>query len=94
MVLRFEWDPRKAAGNFVKNGGSFEEAATVFGDPLGRIADNPRHSTDEPRHVLLGHSERHRLLAVMFTDREEVICLISARKPSRPERRQYEEGER
>ena len=66
--MRFKWDPEKAAGNLAKHGVSFEEAATVFGDPLGRIVDDPRHSADEPRQVLLGHSERQRLLAVMFTE--------------------------
>ena len=94
MALRFEWNPAKAAGNLAKHGVSFEEAATVFGDPLGRIVDDPRHSADEPRHVLLGHSKRHRLLAVMFTERAEVIRLISARKATRRERREHEEGER
>ena len=93
MALRFEWNPKKAAGNLAKHGVSFEEAATVFGDPLGRIVDDPRHSADEPRLVLLGHSERQRLLAVMFTERAEAIRLIGARKATRRERRAYEEGE-
>lgn len=93
MALRFEWDPEKAAGNLAKHGVSFEEAATVFGDPLGRIVDDPRHSSEEPRYVLLGYSERHRLLAVMFTKREEAIRLISVRKATRRERREYEERE-
>jgi uncharacterized DUF497 family protein len=92
VALRFEWDPEKAAGNLAKHGVSFEEAATVFGDPLGRIVDDPRHSTDEPRYVLLGHSERQHLLAVMFIERAEAIRLISARKATRRERREYEEG--
>ncbi len=48
---------------------SFDEASTAFADPLGKIVDDPRHSVDELRYVLLGHSERERLLAVMFTDR-------------------------
>lgn len=92
MVLRFEWDPRKAAGNLAKHGVSFEEAATVFGDLLGRIVDDPRHSTGEQRYVLLGRSEEQRLLAVMFTERKEAIRLISARRATRHERREYEEG--
>ena len=94
MALRFEWDPEKAAGNLDKHSVSFEEAATVFGDPLGRIVDDPRHSADEPRCVLLGHSERQQLLAVMFTERAKAIRLISARKATRRERREYEEGKR
>lgn len=94
MALRFEWNPQKAASNLAKHGVSFEEAATAFGDPFGRIVDDPRHSPEEPRHVLLGHSERQRLLAVMFTERGKAIRLISARKATRRERREYEEGER
>lgn len=93
MALRFEWDPEKAAGNLAKHGVSFEEAATVFSDPLGRIVDDPRHSTEEPRYVLLGRSERQYLLAVMFTERAGAIRMISARKATRRERREHEEGE-
>jgi uncharacterized DUF497 family protein len=92
VTLRFEWDPVKAARNLAKHGVSFEEASTVFGDPLGRIVDDPRHSTEEPRCVLLGHSEHQQLLAVMFTERAETIRLISARIATRRERRAYEKG--
>jgi uncharacterized DUF497 family protein len=91
LVLRFEWDPLKAARNLAKHGVSFEEAATVFGDPLGRIESDPRHSVDEKRSVLLGVSERGRLLAVMFADRGEGVRLISARPATPRERRDYEE---
>jgi len=94
VALRFEWDPEKAAGNLAEHEISFEEAATVFGDPLGRIVDDPRHSTKEPRYVVLGNSERGHLLAVMFTERAEAIRLISARKATRRERREYEAGQR
>ena len=89
-TLRFEWEPRKAALNRAKHKVSFEEAVTVFGDPLGRITDDPRHSEDEERYVLLGQLKRQRLLAVMFTERGEAIHLISARKATRRERREYE----
>jgi uncharacterized DUF497 family protein len=68
-VLRFEWDPQKAARNLGKHGVSFEEAASAFGDPLGRIGGDPRHSADEERLVLLGLSRRRRLVAVMFAER-------------------------
>ena len=85
-TLRFEWDPRKAALNRAKHKVSFEEAV-----PLGRITDDLRHSEDEERHVLLGQSKRQRLLAVMFTERGEAIRLISARKATRRERREYEQ---
>ena len=85
---RFEWHGPKAAANRAKHKVTFEEASTVFGDPLGRIADDPRHSEGEERFVLLGESDRRRLL----TERDEVIHLISARKATRHERRKYEEG--
>jgi uncharacterized DUF497 family protein len=91
LALEFEWDPQKAAANLVKHTVSFEEAATVFGDPLGRIVADPRHSLAEQRFVLLGLSEKHRLLAVMFADRGEAIRIVSARPATRPERRNYEE---
>ena len=91
--MRFEWDPRKAARNLAKHGVSFEEAATVFGDPLGRIVDDPRHSNGERRSVLLGYSREQRLVAVMFTERGEAIRIISARRATRRERRDYEKGE-
>ncbi len=91
MVWKFEWDPQKAAANLAKHGVSFEEAASVFGDPLGRIADDPRHSVDEERFVLLGFSREGRFVAVMFTERREAIRLISARLATRRERREYED---
>jgi uncharacterized DUF497 family protein len=95
MPLRFEWDPKKAERNLAKHGVSFEEASTVFGDPLGRIVQDPRHSVGEQRYVLLGHSEKQRLLVVMFTEPEEdLIRPISARRGTRRERREYEEGKK
>jgi len=90
--VEFEWDPRKAATNLVKHGVSFEEAGTVFGDPLGRIVTDPRHSSHEARFVLLGLSKERRLLAVMFADRGEAVRIISARRATRHEQRNYEEG--
>ncbi len=65
----------------------------MFGDPLGRITDDPRHSEGEERFVLLGQSAKRRLLVVMFTERGEALHLISARKATRRERREYEESE-
>jgi uncharacterized DUF497 family protein len=67
--LAFEWDPRKASVNLAKHGVSFDEAVTAFGDPLAGIVDDPDHSVDEQRFILLGRSDRHRLLVVMFTER-------------------------
>ena len=91
--MQFEWDPEKAASNLAKHGVSFEEAATVFGDPLGRITGDPRHSEDEERFVLLGFSQQQSLLAVMFAERDEAIRIISARRATSRERRDYEQGE-
>src|SRR5579859_485025 len=70
---------------------SFEEAATVFGDPLGRIVADPRHSAVEERLVLLGISKERHLLAVMYIERVEAVRIISARPATRRERRDYEE---
>lgn len=91
MALEFEWDPRKAAANLSKHKVSFEEAATVFGDPLGRIVPDLRHSFEKERFVLLGLSRDQRLLAVMFAERGERVRIISARGATRHERRNYEE---
>jgi hypothetical protein len=88
----FEWDRHKTASNRTKHGISFMEAATVFRDPLGRITDDPRHSDAEQRYVILGHSRAMRLVTVMFTERGEAIRIISARRATQQERRDYEEG--
>lgn len=92
MALTFEWDAEKAASNVAKHGVSFDEAATAFADPLGRIVNDPRHSIGEERLVLLGYSYRERLLAVMFTERGEALRLISARSATRQEQRDYEKS--
>ena len=76
-----------------KHGVSFEEARTAFADPLGRIVDDPRHSMNEEREVLLGTTEAGRLAAVMFTERDDTIRIISARLVTRRERNDYEEGD-
>ena len=91
--LRFEWDPRKAAENLRKHGVSFAEAETVFSDEYGLLIDDPEHSLDEDRFVLLGVSAASRLLVVVHCYRvgDQVIRIISARKADRMERRQYEE---
>jgi uncharacterized protein len=91
LALEFEWDPRKAATNLAKHEVSLEEAVTVFGDPLGRIVADPRHSSEEERFALPGVSKDTRLLAVMYVDRGGAIRIISARRATRRERRDYEE---
>jgi hypothetical protein len=91
-VPTFEWDRRKAETNREKHGVRFEEAVTVFRDPLGRVHVDPHHSDWEPREILIGHSSRGRLLLVAFTDRRGTIRVISARRATPGERRDYEES--
>lgn len=88
----FEWDPSKAAGNFADHGVSFEEATTVFADPLAMVHSDPDHSLSEARALLIGHSGHGRLLLVCFTDRGSSIRIISARPVTRRERGKYEEN--
>ncbi|HEV7843296.1 MAG TPA: BrnT family toxin [Pyrinomonadaceae bacterium] len=71
---------------------TFEEAATVFGDPLSDTFDDPDHSTEERRFIIIGTSEKGRMLIVSHTDDGEVVRLIGAREPTRGERKFYEEG--
>ncbi len=90
MGLVFEWDEKKAGTNLGKHGVSFEEAATVFGDPLSLTIADPLHSDMEDRSIIMGTSERRRLLVVVFTERGERIRIISARAATAHERRAYE----
>ena len=93
MQLRFEWDESKAITNLHKHKVSFEEAQTVFYDPLAYIFDDERHSRDEFREVIIGHSNANRLLLVCFTERfPGTVRIISARRPTKRERKDYEEG--
>jgi uncharacterized DUF497 family protein len=90
--LRFEWDARKAVTNRTKHGVTFEEAQTAFLDGDALVIADPDHSDREDRFVLLGVSARLRLLVVVHAYRESegVIRLVSARRATRAERRQYE----
>ena len=92
MPLHFEWDEAKAGSNFAKHGVSFEEASTVFGDPLSLTIPDPAHSQREDRWIVLGHSHQRRLLVVVHTERGDNIRIISARRASRHERKSYEES--
>jgi len=92
LSVRFEWDPEKAAANLAKHGISFEEALTVFSDPLARIFDDEDHSSEEEREIIIGHSIKNRLLLVCFTARETAIRLFSARRATKTERQGYEEN--
>jgi uncharacterized DUF497 family protein len=88
----FEWDPRKAARNLKKHGTSFAEALTVFADPQARIFDDPDHSADERREIIVGYSRRPRLLVVGFTERSGRVRIITARRASRAETTRHEEN--
>lgn len=92
MVEQFEWDPLKAADNFRKHGVSFGEAATVFGDPVGREQPDELHSVGDLRYVCLGRSYLGRLLVVAYTERGRRIRIISARPATPRESRDYEQG--
>lgn len=88
----FEWDAGKERDNVKKHGVSFREALTVFADPLARIFDDPDHSQEEPRELVIGHSAKQRLLVVSFTERQSRTRIISARDATAHERRDYEEN--
>jgi uncharacterized DUF497 family protein len=86
------WDESKNRLNQTKHDVSFEEAATVFLDPLEIAIDDPAHSISECRFVSIGESFKRRLLVVSYAEREDGIRIINARKPTKLERRAYEEA--
>lgn len=88
--MTYQWDENKAASNFKKHGVDFEEATTVFDNPLAIIFDDELHSSQEHREIIIGHSAQNRLLLVSFTERPTGIRIISARLATRREREDYE----
>lgn len=93
-MTTFEWHPAKAARNLRAHGVSFEEASEVFDDALARIHEDPDHSLDEGREIIVGHTRAGRLLIVAFTERPGCVRLISARPVTRSERIDHERQER
>ena len=91
-MLKFEWDDAKAQANLAKHGVPFEEAASIFGDPLALTFIDPDHSIDEKRWLTFSVSHTGRLLVVAHTERRRSIRIISARKATRHERGIYEHG--
>ena len=91
VTITFSWDDGKAEGNLRKRGVSFQEAMTAFGDPNARVKHGPDHSQEEDRFLLLGFSARLRILLVAHTYRrdEKEIRIISARRATKNESRQY-----
>ncbi|MGA2985027.1 MAG: BrnT family toxin [Terriglobia bacterium] len=88
----YEWDAKKAKGNRRKHRISFEDAATVFLDPLALTFPDPDHSMGEEREITIGRSSRQQVVFVSHCRRGDRIGIISARKTTRGERKQYEEG--
>jgi uncharacterized DUF497 family protein len=91
MALEFEWDPAKAESNLKEHGVSFDDATTVFRDTLSITISDPDHSESENRFVDIGMSHRMELLVVSYTERKNRIRIISARRATRAERKNYEE---
>lgn len=89
--MKFEWDPRKDAANRRKHAVGFEEALTVFADPLSTTFSDPDHSISEQRFLIIGVSAAGRLLVVAHVEREGVIRIISSRRATKREREFYEE---
>ena len=90
--MEFKWDEKKAAANLADHGVSFDEAKTVFDDPLYVDFYDPDHSHDEHRYLIVGESRQGRLLIVSYTERGDAVRLISAREVTLAERKAYEEG--
>ena len=86
-----EWDEKKAEENLRKHRVSFDEAETVFDDPLAITISDPEHSADEDRFIDIGQSNQKRILVVAYTERGKKVRLISARLATRAERKKYEE---
>ena len=93
MALTFEWDETKSRTNISKHGIAFEEAKTVFNDPLAITIDDPVHADYERRYLEIGLSSKGRLIVVWYTERDESIRNIGCRLATRPERKSYEERE-
>ena len=88
--MRFEWDRDKAVSNRIKHGVSFDEAVTVFYDPLAATFGDPDHSVEEDRLITVGYSGQGRLLVVCHTERGGAIRIISARRATARERKRHE----
>jgi uncharacterized DUF497 family protein len=92
MATEYEWDEAKASSNLLKHGVTFEEALSVFDNPLAIIFDDEDHSGGESREIIVGHSVQHRVLLVCFSERAGTVRMITARPATPKERKDYEEG--
>ena len=93
IKMKFSWNDKKADLNIKKHHISFKETSTVFFDPLAKLASDPDHSRGENRLILIGHSQKSNLLFVvhLYKDEENVIRIISARKATKKEKKDYEQ---
>jgi uncharacterized DUF497 family protein len=91
MAIEFTWNPKKAESNLAKHGVSFDDAITVFADPLARIFEDEEHAVEERRELIIGRSAEQHLLIVSFVARNETVRILSVRKVTRKERKDYEE---
>jgi uncharacterized DUF497 family protein len=95
MTFFFEWNSRKASANIKKHKVSFDEASTVFDDPLAHIFDDEDHGEEERREIIIGYSVLQRLIVVCFTERRKrVVRIFSARLATKREQNDYEENPR
>lgn len=90
--MNYDWDRAKAARNLRKHGVTFEEAGSVFGDPLAYTFPDPDHSQGEERQLTFGLSINRRILAVSHIEHRKGIRIISAREATAHERKTYQEG--
>jgi len=90
--VKFEWDPQKATDNLKKHAVSFDEASTVFGDPLAATIPDPEHSAEEVRFITMGQTAKHQLVVVVHVDRGEDVRIITARRATAGEKKKYGEG--
>ena len=88
----FEWNDRKEAQHLENHGIDFRESIEAFDDPLALVRADPEHSGDEHRFIIIGRSKRERVLLTVFTERGAEIRIISSRRATRREVRDYEEG--
>lgn len=93
MGQNLEWDEEKASANLKKHRASFDEAASIFDDPIAITFPDPRHSESEERYLSIGTSFKGRILIVAHTGRENKIRVINCRRATASERRLYEENQ-
>ena len=91
--MKFSWDLNKAKSNLIKHKVSFEEAKSVFFDENARLIEDPDHSQEEDRFILIGMSAKFKILTVVhcYRENDEIIRIISARKATKNEAKQYKE---